>query len=108
MTLYDGVITSGDQGYHLPGLVQGLCHGPIPYPYVCVGEIWTLRLDYSVDKELVGWFQPESCGRRKLYVQMGTGSEWCSAMVCCGTNVLPHLSSVGNKCTLQKFADDTS
>lgn len=47
-------------------------------------------MDCSVDKELAGWMQTESCGAC-LYVQGQVGDEWCLPGHCLGTGALQCL-----------------
>ena len=51
---------------HLPGLEQGLWHAPTSY-YLYTGKIWFWREEYSMDKDLVGRLQPDSCTLQSLY-----------------------------------------
>jgi len=47
-------------------------------------------MDYLVDKEWVGWSQPDGCGQR-LYVQVEASNEWCPLGVNIGISALHHL-----------------
>jgi len=44
-------------------------------------------VDYSVDKELVAWSEPEGCGQQ-LYVQVEASDEQC------GLGVRPGISAL--------------
>ena len=49
----------GDQ-CHLPGLEQGLWHGPSPHLYLQIGRMWIWWVNHLMDKELVERLQTKS------------------------------------------------
>jgi len=75
------MITSADKGRAscLPELMQSLWHGSTSPPYLWSWERQIWSLDYWVDKELVGWSQPECCCQW-LCVQVEPGQEVMSGV----------------------------
>lgn len=80
--------------------LHGLWHSPTLHSYAWVGERWAWRLHYSVDKELVGWSQPEGLNMSVALCSDGSQSQvmsprsildWCSS-----TSLLSALTEGSN------------
>ena len=78
---------------HLLGLVQGLWHSPTPYSYYLVGETWVQRVEYLVEKKLLGKLQPGgysklvgSCCR--LFILVEVSNKWYPPGIHLGSHYL--------------------